>query len=372
MENEVDLTLLTLNTKKHFKPDEEVPQHFKNACKYQSIEVDTDTTALGAFFNLFSSSSYFVSRFYNSEVNARLIHLLTNNAFQIIQIEGIFMCVYLDTIKAHSKAKMVVRTHNVEHKIWQRHIATEKNPFKKIYLKIQNKRLKKFELNSLNQIHAAVTISADDLNAFKGLHVTCKLFTSITGLNLQNYQLDSTLTLNQRSLFYFASMDWMPNQEAVDWFLQHCWPFIQAKDATINFIIAGRNIPSKYSTLKDKNIQVIENVLNPIEFYSKHNVLIVPLLSGSGVRIKIIEGMAYGKPIISTSIGAEGIQAIHSENIIIADTAQAFASAVLDLMNDLPKQKQLSNKAKLFAQQHFENKKITSNLLSFYRQLLQD
>lgn len=372
MENEVDLTLLTLNTKKHFKPDAEVPSTFKNACKYQSVEVDTDTTALGAIANLFSSSSYFVSRFYHPEVNARLIHLLKTNAFQVIQIEGIFMCVYLDTIKAHSKAKIVVRTHNVEHKIWQRHIATEKNPFKKVYLKIQNKRLKKFELRSLNQIHAAVTISADDLNTFRALHVTCKLFTSITGLNLHNYQLHSTSAVNERSLFYFASMDWMPNQEAVDWFLHHCWPFIQAKDSTINFIIAGRNIPSKYSNLKDKNIQIIENVLNPIEFYSKYNVLIVPLLSGSGVRIKIIEGMAYGKPIISTSIGAEGIQAIHSENIIIADTAHAFATAVLDLMNDIPKQKQLSNNAKRFAQQHFENKKITLKLLSFYKQLLKD
>ncbi len=372
VENKVQLTLLCINTKKHFKPDSAVDANFKKATNYKSVFVNTDTSIVGAFLNLFSNQSYFVSRFYNKAFELELIQLLTSGAFDIIQLEGVFMAVYLPVIKKYSKAKVVIRTHNVEHKIWERHIQSENNLVKKFYLSLQNKRLKEFELSSLNNVDAVVTISPDDLNNFKTLNVSCKLFNSITGVNFENYQLNPSVKLQESTLFYFASMDWLPNQEAVDWFLKTCWPIVISKNETVKLVIAGRNMPDRYKQLKSERIEVIENVLNPVDFYSSYQILIVPLLSGSGVRIKIIEGMSYGKPIISTSVGAEGIGATDGEHLLIADSPSDFAETIIRLVNDASKQKQLSSNAFSFAQKHFNNHKIVTELLLQYQKLLNE
>ena len=368
--NGVELDLLCINTKKHFKPDEGVDIKFKQATNYKSVFVNTDTNLFSAFKNLFSNQSYFVSRFYNDEFNEELIKKLKSKTFDIVQIEGIFMCVYIDTIKQFTNAKIVVRTHNVEHKIWERHIKTEKNSLKKIYLQIQNNRLCKFELNMLNRVDAAVTISPDDEQTFKQLNIKCKLFTNTTGVDFSNYQLKNNTQFENNSIFYLASMDWLPNQEAIDWFLENCWTNISKQNPLIKLVIAGRNMPTKYKNIINKQVYVLENVIDVNAFYSTYNILIVPLLSGSGVRIKIIEGMAYGKPIISTTIGAEGINAVNNKEIIIANSATDFTNAILSLINDKTKQLEISENAKSFALKNFDNKQITNKLLNFYNQLL--
>lgn len=368
--NGVELDLLCINTKKHFKPDEGVDIKFKQATNYKSVFVNTDTNLFSAFKNLFSNQSYFVSRFYNDEFNEELIKKLKSKTFDIVQIEGIFMCVYIDTIKQFTNAKIVVRTHNVEHKIWERHIKTEKNSLKKIYLQIQNNRLCKFELNMLNRVDAAVTISPDDEQTFKQLNIKCKLFTNTTGVDFSNYQLKNNTQFENNSIFYFASMDWLPNQEAIDWFLENCWTNISKQNPLIKLVIAGRNMPNKYKNIINNQVYVLENVIDVNAFYSTYNILIVPLLSGSGVRIKIIEGMTYGKPIISTTIGAEGINAVNNKEIIIANSATDFTNAILSLINDKTKQLEISENAKSFALKNFDNNQITNKLLNFYNQLL--
>lgn len=372
IENKSQLSLLCINTKKHFKPDNGVDHNFKSATNYKSVFVNTDTSILGAILNLFSKQSYFVSRFHSKAFELELINTLNTEKFDIVQLEGVFMGVYIPIIKKNSLAKLVIRTHNVEHRIWDRHIQSEKNFLKKLYLNLQNKRLKKFELSCLNQVDSAVTISPDDLNNFKNLKVKCKLYNSITGVNFSNYQLNQSIKLQENTLFYFASMDWLPNQEAVDWFMKMCWPILSSKNELVKLVIAGRNMPDRYKLLNSDRVLVIENVSNPIDFYSSYQILIVPLLSGSGVRIKIIEGMSYGKPIISTSVGAEGIGAVAGEHLMIANTPEDFVKTIIELLNDSAKQMLLSDNALNFAKRNFNNQQIVADLLKYYQKLINE
>ena len=113
IDNKVKLHLLTVNTKKHFKPDSGVPDAFKTASNYASVYKNTNTSILGAFLNLFSGQSYFVSRFYFIEFESALIKLLHDHVFDVIQLEGVFMAVYIPIIKKHSQAKLVLRANNV-------------------------------------------------------------------------------------------------------------------------------------------------------------------------------------------------------------------------------------------------------------------
>lgn len=369
MQNNVELHLLTINTKKHFKPDSEIPTDFKTGTHYQSVYKDTNTSTAGALANLFSAESYFVSRFYFKELEEALIAKLKASKFDIIQLEGLFMAVYIDVIKKYSKAKLILRAHNVEHLIWDRHIANETSNIKRWYLKLQNKRLKKFEQTVFTKVDAIISITDADKEIIHQLNKTLKIFTCITGVDIKDYEVRTDIKRQENTLFYFGSMDWMPNQEAVEWFVDNCWTDILKLHPNCKFIIAGRHMPAKLKNINLPNVQCIENVADKTEFYSKYDVMLVPLLSGSGLRIKLIEGMSYGKAIVSTHIGAEGIPVETNKEMILADTKDQFIKAIDQLLRNPEVKTSLEKQAKNFAAVNFDNQRITSNLVAFYNTL---
>ncbi len=369
IENEVDLYLLTINTKKHFKPDKDVPENFKIKSNYQSVFKDTDTSLPGALANLVSNQSYFVSRFYFKEFEDALIKKLREIEFDIIQLEGLFVGVYIETIRKYSNAKIVLRAHNVEYLIWERHIANEPSVWKRKYLKLQTERLKKFELKIFGEVDAIVSITDIDRSSIQKLCPKKSVFTCITGVNVNDYSNKEKTGVKEKTIFSFSSMDWIPNQEAVDWFLKNCWEKIYKVVPDCKFVIAGRNMPKRFTKLNLPNVSIIENVKNGKEFYNTHQIMLVPLLSGSGLRIKIIEGMAYGNAIVSTSIGAEGIKITSKKNIVIADSPSDFSNAVIDLLNDPDLRITIERGALKFAEEEFDNKKVVAKLIQFYNTL---
>ncbi len=368
--NGVDLHVLTVNTKKHFKPDNEIPEEYRIKSHYRSVYHDADVKMLGAVFNLFSKDSYFVSRFCFKEFEIALTEKLKNNTFDIIQIDGLFMAPYIALIKKYSKAKIALRAHNVEYLIWERHLKNETSFLKKIYLGTQTSRLKQFELEVLKEVDVIVTITDVDKAVFESLKCNKPIFTCITGLDIEAYKIKASEVVKPKTIFYFASMDWMPNQEAVNWFLQNCWPEVLKAVPDSKFVIAGRNMPESMLKLNLPNVLVIEKVADSKLFYNEHQIMLVPLLSGSGLRIKIIEGMAYSKAIVSTSIGAEGIAIEHGKNIRIADAAADFSKNVIELLNNSAVREKLENEAFAFAEKEFDNQKVVSKLVNFYNTIL--
>lgn len=368
IDNGAELHLLTINTKKHFKDKNNVPADFVKKSHYTDVYRDTDVTAAGAFMNLFSNQSFFVSRFIFKEFEEAILSKLKENDFDIVHLEGLFVAPYINLIRKHSKAKITVRTHNVEHLIWKRLIAGEKNPIKKAYLQLQNKRLRKLELSVLNKADAIIPITQYDADELKNLGITAPAFVSPTGIVLDKYVINPLVT-NANSLFHLASMDWMPNVEAVSWFIEKVWEPYLKNIPEIYCTLAGRFMPEKFMQLNSERLKICSAIDNNIDFYNQHEIMLVPLQSGSGMRIKIIEGMAMGKVIVSTSIGAEGIPVSHNENIIIADSPEDFASAIKDLLLHPDKKKKISLNARKFIEENFDNRKLVGDLLEFYQGL---
>lgn len=366
--NGAHLHLMAVNTKKHFKPVENVLPSFREQTHYKAVAHNTDVSSKGAILNLLSSESYFVSRFYFAEFERLLVEKLHETDFDIVQIEGVFMAVYLDVIRKNTNAKIVLRAHNVEYLIWERHLVNETSFFKKKYLQIQTERLKKFELQVLRNVDAIVSITDVDKEVFKNL-TDKPVFNCITGLDLTLYRNAGDTSVKPKSVFYFASMDWLPNQQAVDWFLDNCWEKISARVPDATFIVAGKNMPERYKKVNARNVMIIPSVPNGREFYHQHDIMVVPLLSGSGLRIKIIEGMAYGKPIVSTSIGAEGIRVSSGKNILIADSPDDFADSVIKLLTEPELKNSLASEASAFAAKEFDNARVVSALMDFYKTL---
>jgi polysaccharide biosynthesis protein PslH len=284
----------------------------------------------------------------------------------VIQLEGLFVATYIPLIKKYSNAKIALRAHNVEYLIWERHLKNETSFLKKKYLEIQTKRLKHFELHVMSLVDVIITITDIDKAVFERMGFKKPIYTCITGVDVASYKIKASANVRPKTIFHFASMDWMPNQEAVDWFLDNCWADILKAVPDSKLIIAGRYMPARIRNLNLPNVLVIEKVAESKVFYNEYGVMLVPLLSGSGLRIKIIEGMAYGKAIVSTSIGAEGIHAVDGRNIILADEPAGFTKAVIDLLLHDEKRARLEQEAQRFAELNFDNKKVVAGLVAFY------
>jgi glycosyltransferase involved in cell wall biosynthesis len=368
--NGVELHLLCINTKKHFKPDGGVPTDFRMKSNYISVYRNTNISVAGALLNLFTGRSYFVSRFYFGAFARRLAVILSEQQFDIVQLEGLFMGVYINVIRKHSSARIVLRAHNIEHYIWKRHIANEHSLLKKMYLSLQNKRLKRFELDVFNKVDAVVPIAETDAGEIISLGCRKPVYANITGVDIEKYQSTGNITEKAGTVFYFGSMDWLPNQEAVRWFLHNCWDEINRKVPAARLTIAGRGMPLEFFHITRPNVSIVENVENGDDFFRQQQIMIVPLLSGSGLRIKIIEGMAYGKAIVSTPVGAEGIRCTHNENILLAASGPDFAAAVIRLLTSEDDRKRISANAASFAAAEFDNSKVVSGLVNFYNQLV--
>lgn len=361
-----EITVLSFNTQKHFAETNSLPDEVKSIGEFHSVNIDTKITPLGAFKNLFNSSSFHINRFESEVFSDRLKTILTLRDFDIIQLEGLTLAYYLPIIRKYSKAKVVMRAHNVEHEIWLR-LAHQSIGLKKWYLNLQAKRLRNFEIFHLNSYDALVPITDRDGEIFQNLGCRIPMHVSSTGIDAEI--ISSNPRSNANSVFFIGGMDWIPNRLGVEWFIKKVWKTLQSKYPHLKLSLAGKNFPADLKTDPSQNIIVFGEVENAHEFIREQSIMIVPLFSGSGMRIKIIEGMALGKVVVSTSIGAEGIHATHEENILIADDTHSFIHAIEKCITDWNSYIMLSQNALKFVRENFDNQKIGSELLRFYRTL---
>lgn len=363
-----EVKVLAMNTPKHFTDLKTVPEEYKNKTDFEVVFVDTSIKITDAFLNLFTTTSYNIKRFYSEVFENRLIELLKANQYDIVQLESVYTVPYLKTIREYSKAKVILRTHNVEHKIWEQLSDTNKNSIKKIYLQLLAKRLKNYETKQLNEVDGIASISEEDTALFREMgckkpivHIPFSIDSAAYPIQLQTTTADA--------LFHLGSMDWKPNQEGVIWFLNNVWHKLPIQHPFLKLYLAGRNMPEEIKRTTYKNLIINGTINNPIEYMQSKSIMIVPLFSGSGMRVKIIEGMALGKIIISTSIGAEGILCKDRKNILIANTPDEFMEAINTCLSDKLLSESIKRNARLLVEEYYDIKKNTSKLVSFYKEI---
>jgi glycosyltransferase involved in cell wall biosynthesis len=148
----------------------------------------------------------------------------------------------------------------------------------------------------------------------------------------ESYQKTLKSNTQNISLFFIGSLDWKPNQEGLLWFLHKVWPICHAKFPHISFYVAGRKMPEKIKQMTLDGVFMMGEVDDAVAFVNQHDIAIVPLLSGSGMRAKIIEAMALGKVVITTSIGLEGIEAQDTLDVCLANSPEEFINVIQHLL----------------------------------------
>ena len=363
-----DVTVLAMNTEKHHVDVSEIPESVQDWAKFRLVGVPARISLLAAAVNLvFSEKPYNAVRFFSKKFSDELTTLLREKHFDIVQLEGLYVCHYIPLIRKYSKAKIVYRAHNIEHEIWERTAAISKNP-RKLYLKILANRIKKFEKMFINRYDLLVPITERDGQILDRMGNKKPMHISPTGIDTK-VLIPYCKYLEHPSLFHIGSLEWAPNQEGLLWFIEQCWPGIHEKFPDLKFYIAGRNAPDwLIRRFNAPNIVFEGEVTDAYKFMNSKSIMVVPLFSGSGMRIKIIEGMALGKPIVSTPIGNEGISNAAGKNILIAENRDEFISAIERLISDKDLFDRISRNAIEYIHEKFDNLALAGALIRFYKE----
>lgn len=366
VENKCEIDFISINTPKSINTSGKITalnNHF-------DVFVDTRISPFNALKSLlFKNTPYNVERFYNKAVEALISKQIRSSKYDFILLESAFTCLYIPMIQKLCSTPILVRTHNVEYMIWKRLAANESNPLKKWYLKHLSKRLALFEADFYQRADGIVAISEDDKSLLLKMGITKPIEVVPTGISLKNKLISTEISGKKNTIFSLSSLDWMPNSEGLNWFLKEVWPMVHQANPSIEFHIAGKATPQWVLDLNLKNVIVHGYVDDAQKFQQQYGLMLVPLLSGSGMRVKIIEGFANKKCILSTSIGAEGIPYTKNENIRIADTPKEWAKEITELVANEAEMNRISENAYEFVKQNYDTVQLTSKVIHLVEQI---
>lgn len=361
-----EVQVLCISTPKHTFNETALPQEWKDTANYKSVFVDTSVKAMAAFKNLFSNDSYNIQRFNSKLFEEELINKLNVFKPDVVILEGVYLASYVECIRKNSGAKIILRTHNVESQIWKRAAAQAKGPMK-WYLNLLARRMENFEIKMLNSYNAIIPISKNDQDWFRNNGCNIPLKTIETGIDIQEQS--NEISIEPFSVFHLGAMDWQPNVKAVLWFLEKVWPKVLSQLPNAKLFLAGRNFPSFISEMKIPNVIYCGEVDDAYNFMQSKSMMVIPLHTGSGLRIKLIEAMSLGIPVVTTKVGAQGVDGTDGIHFLVADDEIKFAASVVLMLKDDILRNEISQHAKNFAVQNFNNKKLVEDLIGFINQL---
>lgn len=355
----IEVVHLTLSTFKHSFKLESYPLSWREKMTVENVAIETKTNIFDAFRYLLMNKSYNVVRFYDKNVEKKLIELIQKHQFDSVVMESIYLLPYLQIFKKYG-IKIILRTHNVEHKIWSSLAENSTSLLKKWYLNKLSLQLEKYELENCKEVDGIISITEDDSLFFSQFepktHTTC--IPPMVVINEENTNYDLS------DFYFLGAMDWQPNIEGINWFIKDVIP-----DGLIGteFYLGGKNLNKK--DYQHEGITNVGEVENAVDFIKEHGICVIPLHSGSGLKIKLLENMALGKPIITTSEGARGVGVRNNEHVLITDDADEFRELMYKLNIDKDLRQRLGQNAKEFVATNYSEEKLTGRLIAFIKDI---
>ena len=343
----------SIHTHKHPFITEDFPE-IKNV-NFSSSFVDTKIYFIDALISIIKKKSYNISRFYSKSVKRELEQLCKKMNFDIVIFEGLFTTIYQKDIQGFSNAKFGYRAHNIENKIWQQLAKKERNSIKKFFLKLLAKNLKTKELELINSVDFILPLSSKDKVDIKNINKNPSFHIPVS-IDNQKQKIDFSMV----SLCFIGSFNWMPNREGIVWFIKNIFPRIKENYSEININIAGIESEKIIELKGIDGVNVKGFVKNSSDFLLENGIFIAPLISGSGVKIKVLEALSLGMPCVLTEIAAEGLDLPNTINI--SKTEDDFTNNLFQLINNESDRKQRGADSYSFITSKFSCKKISNDL----------
>lgn len=283
-----------------------------------------------ALGNLASTLPFAVSRYVSGAMRQQIARLRRQHRFDAV------VCDFLAPAPNFpSLEDCILFQHNVETMIWQRHAAHAPGPLQRAYFQLQARRMFACERKACQQARRIIAVSESDAQWMRQHFGATRIDVIPTGVDV-DYFARPPAVLPVADLAFVGSMDWMPNIDGMEYFVQQILPLIRARRPACRLVIVGRNPSPSIRALaeRDPQIQVTGTVADVRPYLWGSKVSIVPLRIGGGTRLKIYEALAAGTPVVSTQVGAEGLEVTDGEHIRLADSPEEFAAACLELLEN--------------------------------------
>ncbi len=366
--------ILAMNPMKAPGDMNRLSEDFIKTTGFESIVVDNRVKPFNALLNLFKKWSYFTERFQSRAFSVRLRQILKNEHFDVILLEHLYLCLYLNDIRAFSKARVVLREQNVENQLWHNYAEKVRNPLARFFYQTATRRLELFEKQMIQRVDGIVALSPVDAAYFRTNAPGTAVAEIPVCIDAKRLAFVDTEKQYEHFpvLYHLGSMDWKPNIEGMKWFVRKVVPLLKAKHPEILIYIAGKNMPHWFFSKSDKNLIVEGYVPDAVKFQEDKAILFVPLLNGSGIRVKILEGMALGKTIVATTTAARGIPVTDGDNILLADAPEAFADAINRCVVSEKFCRSMGQNARRFATENYDIGRIGENTVLFFNKIIDE
>jgi glycosyltransferase involved in cell wall biosynthesis len=336
--NEVDH--ICISTHKHPFDPEAYPEDLRERISVEHVRIATEVKPKQVIKHLFNRKSYNIARFDSPLLHEKIKHQLKQHDYTHVILDSLYTCSYIDSIRSVSRAQIIVRTHNVEHLIWKQLATNQKGSFRKWYMKRLAEDLKRFEIAALKKADLIFSITADDSDKFQKLGIKKPVHTIPVAIPID----ERTAGYSKNSICFLGAMNWGPNIEAVKILRNSIFPKLRAQFPELKFHLAGSFMNERFPSSPEEGFINQGFVEDSNDFLRERGILVLPLLSGSGVKIKVLEAMALGIPIVTTSVGALGI--VGKDALIIADKEDLMIEKIGELVRSEELRRSLGSEAR--------------------------
>lgn len=302
--------------------------------------------------NLASSLPYAILKYKSDAMKRAISEATAKDNFDVVICDFLTPAVNLPRTL---QTPVVLFQHNVEAEIWRRHYEVQTNALKKRYLYRQWRKMQRFEKDACHRVDSVIAVSEADARMMERDYGVAKVSDVPTGVDTDFFKPSNTVTPRPHSLVFTGSMDWLPNEDAMRYFIDEILPLVKQQIPDVHLTIVGRNpYPSLLELAeRDPSLTVTGRVDDVRPYIDAAVAFIVPIRIGGGTRLKIYEAMAMEKPVISTTIGAEGLPLNDGEQLLLADDPQTFAAAVVQVLSDAEFASQLGKSAAQLVRRNF-------------------
>jgi glycosyltransferase involved in cell wall biosynthesis len=286
---------------------------------------------LDYLYRLPSRGPYAVSKFTSRQVRKLLTAWFAQRRFDIAICD--FLCTTLN-FPRNLGVPAVLFQHNVESVLWKRKAQMEVQWLDRTISKLEYAKMRRFEPEQVRRFDHVITVSEQDRQAMRWMVDLARISVIPTGVDLNKYRYDSGARPAEPLVVFTGSMDWEANIDGVEFFCNQVWPQVLQRVPQARFRIVGRNPHPRVKKLASESVEITGTVPSVIDHLREAAVMVVPLRIGGGTRIKIYEGMAMGKALVSTRVGAEGLDVRSGQDILLADDPERFADSICTLLSD--------------------------------------
>lgn len=325
----------------------------------------------GKLRHLLSGQPFDFEFLHSAVLAARVNRLAHANDYDIVQIEPARMAQYAEALPSRTRARRLIVFHNVGAQQYSRIARIELTRLGRWRAWLLGQTLRRWEPGCARRFERCITVSEHDRRYLMATNGHWEVDVVPNGVDTQLYQSLGQDGMRPAVLFV-GNMEYAPCADGALWFFQAVYPHIRRAGTELEMWIVGSSPPPAVAALEGNGVNVTGRVDDVVPYYRRCAISVVPLRAGGGTRLKILEAMALGRPVVSTTIGCEGLDVVDGEHLLIADDPAEFAQRTLQLIQDQQLWQRIVHNARRLVEHHYDWDVIARRLLRVYAEVAQD